>query len=252
MKLSQTKYDSMNKEEQLKLAYVVKDLLEVLNSYNLKFTAQGIKALAKYGNYKALIQQALKAKDKLVLSNQRMIVKLVDQRYVGRGVERDELIQIGNVGLCTAIAKFNPEKDTKFSSYAYFWIIQALEDHFLKQEMITLPSAVKLAINQVYAGKKSLNDLDANTRYKILHHNYKVESSDTFESFEPEDEDLRSLVDTILDRLPELNRNFIISFFNLSDLNPLTPLELALQYGKNWDEFENLFKESLDLCKQIA
>ena len=64
-------------------------------------------------------------KDTIIKHNLRLVVNIA-KRYTGKGVEILDLIQEGNIGLSTALDKFIPEKGYKFSTYATWWIKQAV------------------------------------------------------------------------------------------------------------------------------
>jgi len=56
--------------------------------------------------------------NKLEIDKYAPLIKSIDKRYIGKGVEYDDLYQLGCLGLCKAHTKFNPEYGVKFSTYA--------------------------------------------------------------------------------------------------------------------------------------
>ncbi|MFQ5796773.1 MAG: sigma-70 family RNA polymerase sigma factor [Candidatus Bipolaricaulia bacterium] len=66
-----------------------------------------------------------RAKNRLILSNLRLVVSIA-KKYMGQGVSFLDLVQEGNMGLIKAAEKFDYRKGCKFSTYAYWWIRQAI------------------------------------------------------------------------------------------------------------------------------
>ena len=71
------------------------------------------------------VDEGWKARDRLIISNSRLVIS-VAKKYIGRGVPFLDLIQEGNIGLMRAAKKFDYHRGFKFSTYATWWIRQAV------------------------------------------------------------------------------------------------------------------------------
>lgn len=79
------------------------------------------------------------AKARMIESNLRLVIAM-GKRYINRGLPFSDIIEEGNLGLIRAVEKFQPEKGFKFSTYAAWWIKQAIERAIINQSrVIRLP-----------------------------------------------------------------------------------------------------------------
>ncbi len=156
-------------DEEIELARKIADLLELelkreeiateveCHPDDVKESDWAIKMAMPLGEFRKRLHSGRRAKDKMVQSNLRLVVSIA-KKYMNRGLSFQDLIQEGSLGLIRAAEKFDHEKGYKFSTYATWWIRQAITRAIADQSRtIRLPVHLYETISRIKKTTKLLS-----------------------------------------------------------------------------------------------
>jgi len=110
-----------------------------------------------YGDLELLAGEGVRAKQRLIEANLRLVVSIA-KRYIGRGLVFLDVIQEGNLGLIRAVEKFDYTRGYKFSTYATWWIRQAITRAIADQaRTIRVPVHMVETINKLARVQRQLH-----------------------------------------------------------------------------------------------
>ncbi len=154
------KSEKSKKRPRLPLLSAMEDLANRAQRAFKKIESEaGIKVdalLEMWGRISKVQSFVLEAKNELITRNLRLVVNIA-KNYVGRGLPLLDLIQEGNIGLMKAVDKFKHEKGFKFSTYATWWIRQAITRALIDQtKTIRVPVHMMEFYNRVTKASREL------------------------------------------------------------------------------------------------
>jgi len=243
--------------------------------------AKGNVSLTRRREIRRLIEDGWEAREHLIIANSRLVIS-VAKKYMGRGVPFLDLIQEGNIGLMRAAKKFDYQRGYKFSTYATWWIRQAVTraladqsrtirvpvhmgdqiskmlrvQHQLKQQLSRDPTVDELAEKLEVPPKKVENMIKVARRPLSLQMPIGDEEEDVLGDFiedsesEPPDESasfnlLREHLENLLDQLPPREARILQLRYGLIDGEILTLNEVGRKMGVTRERVRQIEAQAL-------
>ena len=148
--------DLLTGEEEYELATLIDRAKKVREEYDERLRNNDYISPEELAEYEDIFKKGDFSSQKLVEANLRLVVSIA-KRYVSRGLQFLDLIQEGNMGLMKAVGKFDYTKGYKFSTYATWWIRQAITRAIADQaRTIRIPVHMVETINKMVRTQRTL------------------------------------------------------------------------------------------------
>ena len=283
----------LDREEEIRLAMAIKELLGWQRARDelqmelgrIPSTKEWAMELGFSGSDESLLtfEKQLRlfeqCRERMTTANLRLVVSIA-KKYVNRGVNIQDLIQEGSFGLITAVEKFDPERDCRFSTYAHYWIKQAVTRAVADfSRPIRLPVHMSDCVNSIKRARgifylshgRSPTELELASALGISENKLRLALSSSRELvsleapyYQNKQSEEKAWVDYIQDTAPKpehhLEDNLLREQIHTTLLNVLGPQEreiVCLRYGlegrerRSLEEMGRIFECPKERVRQI-
>lgn len=183
----------------------------------------------------------LSAREALIKANLKFVPSVAKQ-FKGCGLPFADIIEEGNIGLVTAIDRFDPRKDTKVISYAIWWIRKCILEAIEKKGALDAENLDDLTKTETI-----VKDEDENSGAKII-----VPEKKEFDEAIECPMDAKQILEELFDGVPERERFIISDYYGLDGVKPKTLDEIGAEFNLTKERVRQLNEKALRKMRSNA
>lgn len=222
-----------------------------------------------------------KARDRMIKANLRLVVNIA-KNYINRGLSFADFIEEGNIGLLTAVERFDPEMGNRFSTYASWWIKRSIRKALLeKVKQIRVPASLiekiaqwKAVSSQMYeeTGKHPAHEEIAermgmsnrqlremmrlmNTANMMAYSlSTEIVDSGTIEDDKDAivfDDSMKQRLDEALEAINARDADILCKYYGYGDFEPMTLQKIGGEYGITRERVRQLVDRTLNNLQKV-